>query len=55
MVGSEEIIVMLHYPPTNGKHESWVHNPLQKFNVKPVLMLIFIRINSRGHPREKWG
>ncbi|NMA02032.1 MAG: phosphohydrolase [Clostridia bacterium] len=53
----EEIIVMLHYPPTNGKHEpSGFTELLQKFNVKTCVYAHLHSESIQGAiPREKWG
>ena len=48
---------MLHYPPTNGKHEpSGFTELLQKFNVKTCVYAHLHSESIQGAiPREKWG
>jgi len=53
----KEIIVMLHYPPTNGKHEpSGFIEILKEFNVKTcVYAHLHAESIKRALPPEKWG
>lgn len=52
-----EIIVMLHYPPTNGKHEiSGFIELLQEYHVKHCVYAHLHSDSIKGAlPEEKWG
>jgi predicted phosphohydrolase len=54
---AKEIIVMLHYPPTNGKHEiSGFIELLQEFGVKYCVYGHLHSESIKGAlPEEKWG